>query len=243
MKHATYSNDRPQLTDVNEPGLLIAFEGLDGSGKTTQRKLLKSWLETMQEDVVVTKWNSSPLFKPLIKERKAARLLDPTDYAVLHAADFWHRYEMEILPALTSGKIVLADRYVFTGIARDIARGMAPGWCNQLYAGVRMPDMVLYFKARTETCAMRIAASREIKFYESGQDVTGLDDPYQSYMQFAPNVTAEYDRLQEQFGFVMVDAEKPVYDQHRFIRDAYFKYAIRKLPEFAIEHCLNPVLS
>ena len=243
MRNTAYSNDTPPLTSANESGLLIAFEGLDGSGKTTQRKLLKSWLETMQEEVVVTKWNSSPLFKPLIKERKAARLLDPTSYAVLHAADFWHRYEMDILPALASGKIVLADRYVFTGIARDIARGMARGWCNELYAGVRKPDMVLYFRAHTETCAMRIAASRGIKFYESGQDITGLDDPVQSYMRFAPRVTAEYDRLQNQFGFVVVDAEQPVYDQHRFIRDAYFKHAIRKLPEFASAHCLNPVLS
>src|SRR6266581_7678285 len=113
------------FTEESDPGLLIAFEGMDGSGKTTQRKLLKTWLENMNEDVVTTKWNSSPLFKPLIKARKAARLLNPRDYSVLHAADFRHRYETVIQPSLREGKIVLADRYIFTGLARDVARGVS----------------------------------------------------------------------------------------------------------------------
>src|SRR5215467_7946386 len=96
-----------RFADEGDPGLLIAFEGLDGSGKTTQRKLLKTWLESYGQQVVVTKWNSSPLFKGLIKAKKAARLLDPVHYAVLHAADFRHRLETVIRPALRDGKIVL----------------------------------------------------------------------------------------------------------------------------------------
>src|SRR5438132_6562015 len=95
------------FAEEGDPGLLVAFEGLDGSGKTTQRKLLKTWLETNGEEVVVTKWNSSPLFKGLIKAKKAARLLDPLSYAVLHAADFRYRIETVVRPALAIGKIVL----------------------------------------------------------------------------------------------------------------------------------------
>src|SRR5438128_2759049 len=138
------------FAEACDPGLLIAFEGSDGSGKTTQRKLFKAWLESKGEDVTVTKWNSSPLFKPLIKARKAARLLDPVSFSVLHAADFRHRYETVIEPALRDGKIVISDRYVFTGISRDVARGLSRQWSMNLYGSVRKPDIVFYFSAEAE---------------------------------------------------------------------------------------------
>jgi dTMP kinase len=232
------------FTETNDTGLLIAFEGSDGSGKTTQRKLFKSWLKSTRDDVVVTKWNSSPLFKPVIKARKAARSLDPTSYATLHAADFRHRYETVIKPALDRAQIVIADRYVFTGIARDVARGMHRDWCLKMYSGVRKPDLVFYFRASIDTCARRIAGSREIKFYEAGQDVTGLSDPNESYLRFAARVVSEYDRLHRLFGFVVVDAERPIYEQHRFIRDTYLTHCTRPLlPDFEYELNAVPVSS
>jgi dTMP kinase len=54
-------------------GVLVAFEGPDGSGKTTQRKLFKTWLKAEGSDVVTTKWNSSELIKPIVRSRKAIR--------------------------------------------------------------------------------------------------------------------------------------------------------------------------
>src|SRR5438067_13887972 len=75
------------------PGLLVAFEGPDGSGKTTQRKLFKTWLKSEGYDVVTTKWNSSALIKPLIKSRKSIRALSAEEFSLLHAADFRHRVE------------------------------------------------------------------------------------------------------------------------------------------------------
>jgi dTMP kinase len=202
-------------------GLLIVFEGSDGVGKTTQRKLFKTWLRTNKQAVRITKWNSSPLFKPVMKARKAARSLTPIEFAVLQAADFRHRYHTEIEPALKEGSIVLADRYVFTGIARDVARGLDRDWSMSLYTPIRWPDMVFYFLASPKTCVRRIAASREMKFYEAGQDVTGLDDPYESYVRFASTVMEEYERLNQEFDFITIDAEQSIYAQHRIIRDAY----------------------
>jgi dTMP kinase len=223
MKDAMAAGSYKNLLSDNsdDPGVLIVFEGPDGSGKTTQRKLFKSWLEANQKSVAVTKWNSSPLFKPFIKARKAARLLDPRTYAVLHAADFWHRHETVIEPALAGRKTVLADRYVFTGVARDVARGLDRAWSTKLYAGARRPDIVFYFNAPVNTCAMRIADTREIKFYEAGQDVTGLSDAYESYLHFESQVVSEYERLHEQFGFVIVDAKKSIHEQHHILRQAF----------------------
>ena len=93
-------------------GLLVAFEGPDGSGKTTQRKLFKTWLQAEGYDVVTTKWNSSDLIKPIIKSRKAVRALSPEEFSLLHAADFRHRVEHRILPALWNGQLVIADRFL-----------------------------------------------------------------------------------------------------------------------------------
>ena len=211
-------------TAIGDPGLLIAFEGLDGSGKTTQRKLLKAWLESNGEDVVVTKWNSSPLFKDLTKAKKALHRLDPHTYSVLHAADFRHRYETVIQPSLREGKIVLADRYIFTGLARDVARGVSRARVADLYSSVRRPDITFYFSAAPLTSAARITASREIKFYEAGQDVTALENPLESYLRFASKVMEEYARLHREFQFVVVDAERPIYGQHLLIRKTYEKY-------------------
>jgi dTMP kinase len=82
--------------------------------------------------VVTTKWNSSPVVKPLVKARKAARSLSPEEFCLLHAADFRHRLETEILPALWEGKTVIADRYLFTALARDAARGLERDWILHL---------------------------------------------------------------------------------------------------------------
>src|ERR1051325_1628702 len=94
--------------------LLVAFEAPDVSGKTTKRKLLKTCLKSEGYDVVTTKWNSSELIKPIIKSRKTVRALSPEEFSLLHGADFRHRVEQTILPALWEGKLVIADRFLFT---------------------------------------------------------------------------------------------------------------------------------
>jgi hypothetical protein len=82
-----------------------------------------------------------------------------------------------------------------------------------------------------------------MKFYEAGQDVTGIDDPYESFHCFASRVASEYSRLSEVFGFVMVDAELPVYDQHHFIRETYLTLKTPRpiLSSFEPQSLLSPV--
>src|SRR5215203_5430142 len=141
-------------------GLLVAFEGPDGSGKTTQRKLFKTWLKAEGYDVVTTKWNSSDLIKPIIKSRKAVRALSPEEFSLLHGADFRHRVEQMILPALWDGKLVIADRFLFTGLARDVARGLDLDWVLKLYQPLLWPDLVFYFSVSPDTSSKRVSATR-----------------------------------------------------------------------------------
>jgi dTMP kinase len=202
-------------------GLLVAFEGPDGSGKTTQRKLFKAWVKSEGYDVVTTKWNSSDLIKPLIKSRKSIRVLSPEEFSVLHAADFRHRVEQQILPALWSDKLVIADRFLFTGLARDVARGLDLDWVLQLYQPLLWPDIVFYFSVSATTSGRRVGATRTPNYYEAGQDVTAVDDPVESYQRFITRVIREYDALAMVFNFITVDAEQSIGEQHHRIRDLF----------------------
>src|SRR5215813_15513731 len=199
-------------------GLLVAFEGPDGSGKTTQRKLFKTWLKAEGYDVVTTKWNSSDLIKPIIKSRKDVHALSPEEFSLLHGADFRHRVEHVILPALWAGKVVIADRFLFTGLARDVARGLDLDWVLKLYQPLLWPDLVFYFSVSPATSGRRITATRTPRFYEAGQDVTDLEDPVESYYRFITRVIREYESLALIFNFITVDAEQSIGDQHRQIR-------------------------
>jgi dTMP kinase len=199
-------------------GLLVAFEGPDGSGKTTQRKLFKTWLKAEGYDVVTTRWNSSELIKPIIKGRKRIRVLSPLEFSLLHAADFRHRVERVVLPALWERKLVIADRFLFTALARDAARGLDFDQVLKLYQPLLWPDLVFYFSVSPGTSRRRIAATRTPSFYEAGQDVTEIEEPTASYERFIARVIREYESLALIFRFVTVDAEQSIHDQHREIR-------------------------
>jgi len=216
-------------------GLLIAFEGPEGSGKTTQRKLLKTWLESRGDQVVSTRWASSPLVKPLLKVRKKIRTLSNEEYSLLHAVDVRHRIETSILPALWAGKTVLADRYLFTALARDAARGLDLDWLLHAYSPLLWPDLVLYFSMTPEDSSRRIASTRSPRFYEAGQDVTGIDDPVASYRRFIDRVVTEYENLSLIFKFVTVDAGEAVYRQHTQVRELVATAEKRPWPVFSTD--------
>src|ERR1700723_3883180 len=115
------------------PGALIVVEGTDGSGKSTQLYLLKRWPEIGGYRLHFTEWNSSPLVKSATRRGKQRRLLTPTTFSLLHAADFADRCARQIMPLLHGGYLVLADRYIYRAFARDVARNCSQRWLRNLY--------------------------------------------------------------------------------------------------------------
>ena len=159
----------------------------------------------------------------MLKVRKKIRTLSIEEYSLLHAVDFRHRVETSILPALWAGKTVLADRYLFTALARDAARGLDLDWLLHAYSPLLWPDLVIYFSMTPEDSRRRIASTRAPHFYEAGQDVTGIDDPLASYGRFIDRVVTEYNNLSVVFQFVTVDAGDAVYRQHTRVRELVAK--------------------
>ncbi len=136
-------------------GKLIVVEGIDGSGKSTQIKLLHKWLEARGHQVVFTEWNSSDLVRQATKRGKKKNLLTPTTFSLLHATDFADRLTYRIIPYLKSGMTVLADRYVYTAFARDIARGVDARWVRDLYSFAVKPDAAFYFRVPIDVAVGR----------------------------------------------------------------------------------------
>ena len=132
------------------PGRLITVEGIDGSGKSTQLLLLDRWLMARGYRVHFTEWNSSRLVRRSMKRGKKKDLLTPTTFSLLHAVDFADRLTYQIMPPLKAGMIVLADRYVYTAFARDVARGVHPDWVRAVYSFAPRPDLALYFRVPIE---------------------------------------------------------------------------------------------
>ncbi len=152
------------------PGALIVVEGTDGSGKSTQLYLLKRWLEIGGYRLHFTEWNSSPLVKSATRRGKQKRLLTPTTFSLLHAADFADRCERQIMPLLQGDYLVLADRYVYTAFARDAARGCSHRWLRNLYRFAPVPDITFYFRAPLEVAVDRILSGRpKLKYYEAAK--------------------------------------------------------------------------
>ena len=204
-------------------GFLIAFEGPDGSGKSTQRKLFKAWMRSVGHDVVTYRWNSSPVISPILTARKLAHSLSPEEYCLLSAAAFRHQLHTEILPALWSGKVVVADRFLYTALARDTARGLDLNWVMNAYLPLFWPDQVFYFALPAEVSSQRISSNKKPSFYEAGQDVTNIADPVASHRQFVGRVIQEYEALSKIFQFLRVDARQSIYEQHREIRQIFMQ--------------------
>ena len=202
------------------PGRLIIVEGIDGSGKSTQIDLLAKWLTNLGYVTVFIEWNSSPIVKRTTRRGKEMRLLTPMSFSLIHAADFANRVVTQILPALKSGTIVLADRYVYTAFARDGARGVNKDWLRRLYAFAIRPSLALYFRVPLDESIRRIVTGRaELGFYESGQDVKPNSRRESAFRDFQGSILEEYDKLTEEFGLVTIDATLPIHDQQRMVRD------------------------
>jgi dTMP kinase len=201
------------------PGRLIAVEGIDGSGKSTQVKLLERWLRARGYPVHFTEWNSSRLVRNSMRRGKRRNLLTPSTFSLLHAVDFADRFIYQILPPLRAGMIVLADRYVYTAFARDVARGVHPDWVRGVYRFAPRPDLTFFFRVPIDISLERLLAGRaKLKYYEAGMDLGLSTDLAESFRLFQGRVLEIYDQLAQEFDLRVIDASHDIAGQQKVVR-------------------------
>lgn len=208
--------------------MLVAFEGIDGAGKSTQAKLLHRWL-SKQGRAVLTEWNSSKYIAPATKKAKQKRALTPVTYSLFHAADFADRHERIIRPAVADGAHVICDRYLHTPLTRDVVRGCDPDWVRCLYGFALRPEITFYIRIPAEHALAR--KDRKPNWYEAGRDVLPRCDAFEAFCVYQQRIIDRYEEMLPDF--TVIDGTLSVKKQQRAIHAA----VLQRIGQFAEIRC------
>ena len=192
------------------PGRLIVIEGTDGVGRSTHIALLKEWLETEGYAVLDTGFRRSDLTGDGIDRAMRGHTLDHVTLNLFYATDFWDRMEKGIIPALQAGMIVLADRYIYSIIARARVRGVPARWLDDVLEFAIVPNQVFYLDIDVEQLLPRMLANRELDHWESGEDFLRRPDRHDSFVLYQNALLREFRNLAKQYRFVTIDARPSV---------------------------------
>jgi len=204
-----YGHGLPNV-DLNRlAGRLIVVEGADGSGRSTQIALLMRWLEGSGHATAQVGLKRSTLVSEELDQAKKGNILSRTTLSLFYATDFADQLENSILPALKAGFIVLADRYIYTLMARDLVRGMDGKWLDNLYGIALVPDTVFYLKVSPEILVQRnFAKDFALDYWESGMDLGLSRDMFDSFLKYQSRMAGEFERLQATYGFSIIDGNR-----------------------------------
>lgn len=196
--------------DISElQGKLIVIEGPDAVGRSTQVQRLRPWLEELGHAVLDTGMARSALAGKGIRQAKEGNTLGPITMTLYYLTDFADRLENEIIPALRAGFVVLTDRYIFSIMARAIARGEARAWIEQTTGFALVPHLVLYLRADVKDLINRVVVGRgAFDYWESGLDLGFGRDMYESFVRYQTRLIRVFDRLAGPYGFTTVDASR-----------------------------------
>jgi len=204
-----YSTALPGLDYSELQGKLIVIEGPDAVGRSTQVQRLKPWLEELGHAVLDTGMARSALAGKGIKEAKEGNTLGPITMTLYYATDFADRLENEIIPALRAGFVVLTDRYIFSIMARAIARGQLRSWIEQTAGIALVPHAVFYLRADVQNLIRRVVVGKgAFDYWESGLDSRFGGDMYESFVSYQTRLIRVFDQLTGPYGFEVVDATR-----------------------------------
>ena len=192
-------------------GKLIVIEGPDASGRTSQISIIQPWLEADGHAVITTGLRRSELIGEGILEAKRNFVLGRRTLSLFYAADFADQLENKIIPALRAGYIVLADRYIFTLMARDAVRRISRTWSHALYGFALKPDLVFYLDVDPNELIHRVFQKNfSLDYYESGADLGLSDDMFESFIKYQNILAKEFHRMQKKYGLIPIDGNRTV---------------------------------
>lgn len=205
-----YGDPLPGVDTTELQGKLIVIEGPDAVGRSTQISALRTWLEERGHAVLDTGMARSALAGKGIQQAKEGNTLGPITMTLYYATDFADRLENEIIPALRAGFVVLTDRYIFSLMARAIARNEDRRWIEQVSGNALVPHAVYYLRADVKDLVSRVVVGRgSFDFWESGMDMRFGRDMYESFVRYQSLLIRALDRMEKRYGFQVIDAGKP----------------------------------
>jgi dTMP kinase len=206
-----YGRGLPGVSPKELGGKLIVLEGADGSGRSTQAELLTAWLERKGFATVNVGLNRSTLVSRELSRAKQGNVLSRRTLSLFYATDFADQLENRIVPALKAGFVVLADRYIYTLIARDVARGGDRAWLESLYGIAIVPDIVFYLRVSPRQLIERnFQKHATLDYWESGMDLGLSSDMFESFLKFQGLIQAEFERMQRTYGFDILNGNRSI---------------------------------
>lgn len=175
-------------------GLLIAFEGLDQSGKQTQAETLRDYVMSLGRECRLLSFPDyetpigSEIFKALHGEREYA----PDVMQLLYVSNRYE-YRTRIAQWMADGVILLCDRYLASSIAYGEAQGLDAAWLAEIQRFLPRPDLTILLDIAPETAVKRKSSNR---------------DRYERDLALLSRVRESYRRQAEQGGWLRIDGER-----------------------------------
>jgi dTMP kinase len=139
--------------------------------------------------------------------------------ALIYATDFYDQLEHRIVPALRSGTVVLADRYIYSLIARGHVRGLDREYLHGIYNMALVPDLTFWLNISPEVAfAREFKKSNAISYWEAGLDMSLSSNLYESFILYQRRIRTELNHLAGRHGFVELDGEASVPAVNKEIR-------------------------
>jgi dTMP kinase len=222
-------------------GSLVVIEGMDGSGRSTQISLLQEWLESEGFAVQTSGLRRSNLVGRDIDQLLAKNAVTRLTLALMYATDFFDQVEHRILPALRSGTVVLADRFIFTLIARGVVRGINRDYMSGLYAMALRPHLTFWLNVRPETAFGReFKKAQAISYWEAGRDMSLSHDLYWSFIRYQTMIKREFEVMAKRHSFIELDGEASVSTVNKQLRQRIAEQlgirATKYTPSVALAH-------
>jgi dTMP kinase len=206
-----YNEALPGVETSELQGKLIVIEGPDAVGRSTQVMLLRQWLEQEGHAVLDSGMARSALAGKGIQMAKTGNTLGPVTMTLFYTTDFADRLENEILPALRAGFVVLIDRYIFSIMARAIARGEDRAWIEKVIGFALVPHQTFYLRAGVKDLVSRVVLGRgRFDYWESGMDLRFGPDMYESFVKYQTRLIRALDAMVDPYDFTVLDAGQSV---------------------------------
>src|SRR5487761_69566 len=210
-KLSFYGEGIPYLKDVEVKGRLIVIEGPDGSGRSSQIETITSKLEAEGHAVVNTGLKRSELIKEGILEAKHKLPVGQKTLTLFYAADFADQLEHKIIPALQAGYVVLADRYIYTLMARSIVRSLSRRWSHDVFGFAIKPDLVFYLDVDPYELFQRVFQKyHSLDYYESGADLGLSEDLFDSFVIYQRRIAKEFKHMEQRYGIIRINGNLPI---------------------------------